>query len=275
MHNPVAILIIFFNKLSQTIECIESFIPSGQKIYILNNASEENSWRVLQSKYNSNSRIVFFNSIENIGPARGRNLLIKNTAEDWLFLVDNDITIEPENWLTVFQNYLLKKPEVKIICPRLYNVHEKSYVVHPEFIKRGNEVLLKDSNLEVNNYFPSGASIVTRSVFDNFGLFEESLFGFEDYEYAIRLLCHPDFNLEVHNINEITLRHNHQFQKKRVDKNAVKERYNKHKLEESFRLIEKKHDVKFEHNWEWWSMKQINDMTKSSFLEMIKKMIKK
>ena len=44
MNNAVAVLIIFFNKLDQTIECIESFIPSQQPIYVLNNGSDKKLW---------------------------------------------------------------------------------------------------------------------------------------------------------------------------------------------------------------------------------------
>lgn len=44
--NAVAVLVLFFNKLDQTKDCIRSFIPSGQMIYVLNNGSAEDRGRI-------------------------------------------------------------------------------------------------------------------------------------------------------------------------------------------------------------------------------------
>jgi hypothetical protein len=37
----------------------------------------------------------------------------------------------------------------------------------------------------------------------------------------------------------------------------------------------KRYDIVFDHDWEWWTKKQINDMTKNPFLQKIKQHVKK
>jgi len=276
MDKNVAILIIFFNKLSQTIECIESFLPSKQKIYILNNASEENSWRKLQLKFKNIPSVFFFNSEENLGPARGRNLLIGKTTEDWIFLVDNDIRIKQKNnWKEIFDQEISIKPEASIFCPSLFNLHENAYSKPHEFVKVENKVTMQESANVITNYFPCCGAIVRKDIFKEYGLLDEKLFAFEDYEFAIRALCSSLGQLTVYPLPQIELIHDHQFQKNAIDKKTIRERYDENKIKESMDRVMAKHDIVFDHDWEWWTKKQINDMTKNPFMKKMKGHLKK
>lgn len=272
MKNSIAIVILFFNKCSETIECIESFLPSKQKIYLLNNGSNKTLWSNIKLRYQNNEQIVFIHSDENLGPSKGRNKCIEDSKEEWLFFVDNDITIlEKYEWKDRLNDLILKYPTIEIFCPRLFNVHENEYVKHPNFLLKNNTISLIQSNNEYTNYFPSGASIIKRSIFKNYGLFAQDIFAFEDYEYAIRMLVSSKYQLKVQNIFDINLCHNHRYQKNKSDKQAVEVRYNTEKLAISFNWIQKKHSITFEHDWDWWSKKQLYDMTKKeSYFQRIK-----
>lgn len=270
----MGILILFFNKLLETNECINSYLPSEENIYILNNGSESELWHKLQRKYVAHKQVHFIHSPKNLGPAKGRNLLIENTEEEWLFFVDNDITIKsPNDWVNEFRKFTKQNPAAEIICPKLFNIHENELVHHPLFHIKDNVVSLDYKNAAVTNYFPSGASIVKRSVFDKYGLFEEDIFAFEDYEYAIRVLCKTG-ELQAYVCNNITLFHDHRYQVSRTDKEAVKKRYKEERLRNSFNFIQQKHCVIFDHDWKWWSKKQVTDMTGNPFLKKIKNGIK-
>ena len=230
----------------------------------------------MQREYAANAQVIFFHSEENLGPAKGRNKLISCTREEWLFFIDNDITIKPEKeWRSVFLRFVKENPSVQVICPALFNVHENSFCVHPKFNLNGDEVSLLYSQNSVTNYFPSGASIVKRTIFEKYGLFDDDLFAFEDYEFAVRLACISPNELQSYSLDEITLIHDHRFQKNSIDKNAVKERYNKEKLRQSFLLMTEKNGVRMNHDWEWWSKKQIDDMTKTKKGAIIKRAIRK
>lgn len=275
-NTEVAVLIIFFNKLLETLKCIESFSVSGVNIYILNNGSEECAWKRLQEKYLLKSNISLINSIENIGPSKGRNLLIESSTEEWLFFVDNDIIIkEKTEWYASFNNCVRKNKDAKIFCPKLFNVYENEFAKHSKFVLVGNEVFLEQNYAGRTNYFPSGASIINRSVFNQYGLFDEKLFAFEDYEFAIRMLIEEQNPIKVYNIDNITLIHDHKFQVSKVDRNAVKARYNELRLTDSFEWMQEKHNIKFIHDWQWWSKKQIIDMTGKTIFQRIKGKIKR
>ncbi len=274
--NNIAVLIIFFNKIDETITCINSFLPSKIKIYVLNNGSDKKNWEILKYRYRNDSNFIFIHSNDNLGPSVGRNKLIEASKEEWLFFVDNDITIEPEDtWLESFNTFLTTNLSAKIICPRLFNVHENEFAHHPKFLKKNNEIFVSNNDEAFTNYFPSGASIIHRTIFLTHGLFDEKLFGFEDYEYAIRLLVHSQQPLQVFNLSTVTLRHDHKFQVAKVDKGAVKARYDKEKLTNSFNWIEQKHQIKFDHNWQWWSNRQVENMVGKTFFVKVKNFLKK
>ena len=140
--------------------------------------------------------------------------------------------------------------------------------------EKENVVFLNYKKAAVTNYFPSGATIVKRSIFYRHGLFEEDIFAFEDYEYAIRGLCKKD-ELQAYVCNNITLFHDHRYQVSRKDKEAVKERYNEERLHNSFNFIQEKHGVIFDHDWKWWSKKQMTEMTEKTFLQKVKQLLRK
>jgi hypothetical protein len=85
--------------------------------------------------------------------------------------------------------------------------------------------------------------------------------GFEDYEYALRALLSDKGSFEVHHIETIKLIHDHQYQKKASDKKAVKQRYNEEKLTASYNRLIEKYGIAFDHDWQWWTRKQVADMT--------------
>lgn len=267
MKPSVAILIVFFNKVEQTIECIESFLPSGFPIYVLNNGSDKDQYKRLNKRYMGQDHIRMYSSEVNVGPAVARNYLIKNSKEEWLFFVDNDITISPTSWSTIFEDALYKNPVADVFLPSLWNVHDEMMATHPLFILESNTIKLIHENRRTN-YFPSGAAMVNRSVFDRHGYFDDQLFAFEDYEFGIRLLKNGEA-LNIVELHEVQLNHNHIFQKKRKDKKAVRERYNEVRLANSFQLIEKKHSIIFDHEWRWWVNNQRSKMAGKSLWKRI------
>jgi hypothetical protein len=78
----------------------------------------------------------------------------------------------------------------------------------------------------------------------------------------------------VFNINDIELIHDNKFQKGSSNKKAVKERYNQERMKKSYDYLVTKHNIKFEHNWQWWTKKQEMDMTKLKWKQKIKQVVK-
>jgi GT2 family glycosyltransferase len=277
LDNEIAILILFFNKVEETIACIESFIPSKQPIYILNNGSDADLWNRIQHKFCNQRQVTLFHSDTNLGVSKGRNYLIRKTTEPWLLIVDNDVTAKmPLELFNSFARVFSQIPKGKVFTLRVYNVHEAAYVKPIKIVKTERKVTIQTTEDVLTNCFPGTGSIINREIFKTHGLFDESLFvGLEDYEYALRCMQSPEGELSVFHIDDIELIHDHKFQKKKVDKYAVRERYNENRIMESYNHIVKKYDIEFDHDWEWWTRKQVSDMTGSNLIEVIKKGVAK
>ncbi len=265
----IAVLVLFHEKLAQTRECIDSFLPSGCNVYVLNNCSSEKSFTKLKNAFSSTESVSFFSADQNIGPAQGRNFLVSKTTEEWLFFVDNDITIEQEDtWREAVYKVIESSPEVEVIVPSLYNKHERAFAVHPRISISGRKLSLDSAPVKDLNYFPSGAALVRRNLFTTLGGFDDALFAFEDYEFAVNALMQKKV-MHIQQLKEIVLVHDHRYQKKNKDRSAVATRYDTAHLRRSFQHIESKHDVEFEHEWLFWSQKQRFDMTRKNLLRKL------
>ncbi|WP_243349654.1 glycosyltransferase family 2 protein [Parabacteroides sp. FAFU027] len=273
MDTKLAVLILFFEKTAQTIQCIKSFAHPRVKIYVLNNGSSLSNWQTLKRKTSGIENIVYLHSEINLGPAKGRNYLIGQTSEEWLFLVDNDITIHPRTkWYDLLLEYIDKNPTERIICPKLFNVYEGQYCNHPSISIENDKVKFVENTLpQSTNYFPSGATVLHRSVLEELGDFDDQIFAFEDYEFAIRALK-AKINLKVAHMSGLELVHDHKYLRRKTDQQAVLERYNNDRLRDSFKRIEDKHQIMFSHEWEGWSNRQVFEMTQ---MNLIKRQIRK
>lgn len=270
----VDILILFFNKVDQTILCINSFLASGQRIYVLNNGSDEQQLKKLKHTFQDNGNVHILDAGKNLGVSGGRNFLIRNTTAPWLLSVDNDISIQPSNWVQLFYDYIEAHPAVQIVTPRIYNVHEQLFGEQLQVRLEKKKVLVDTGVFQVTNCFPGGASIIQRRVFEHYGLFDEEMFvGFEDYEYALRAMLSDKGPLQVHALPIIELIHDHQFQKSSTDKAAVKLRYNEERLQASYNRLTEKFGVHFDHDWRWWTKNQVQVMTEPKWKIKLKQLL--
>lgn len=256
--------------------CIDSFLPSCQPIYLLNNGSGKNFWRLLQQKYDSNLQVTLFYSSTNLGVSAGRNYLLKNTSEPWVLIVDNDITAkEPAQWYRQMDNVLNEAGSFDAYSLHIFNKHEDNFVKPIKVVQNGKKITIETSEELLTNCFPGTGSVVNRNVFLTHGFFDESLFvGFEDYEYALRCMHSSQGALKVLHINQIVFIHDHQVQKSKADKEAVRMRYNENKIRESYNSIVNKYQIEFDHDWEWWTRNQVSEMNRM-FMPELKKWLKK
>lgn len=275
IKSNLAVLILFFEKAQQTIECVKSFLPSGIKIYILNNGSSECNSNAVQQFCSAYDRVTIFRSDKNLGVSEGRNFLIEKTDEELLFFVDNDIFIKTDNWLAILEAQIMKNPEAEVYIPRIFNVWENRFLPYSFMDIADNKMVfhyMKESEWDQEtrlNWFPGGASIVRRKLFERLGMYDCEMFvGFEDYELAIRgfrgqqILGVP--------LSRVTLFHDHaaSFNNK-FDKNAVAIRYKVSSHEDSIKKILLRHGVEFSNDkgWRKWVAEQRRVLSKRNFLK--------
>lgn len=275
LNNKVAVLVLFFNKLEQTKDCIRSFIPSGQMVYVLNNGSPEEHWEDLKKTFAGCENVKYYDAGKNLGATGGRNYLIKHSTEPWIFLVDNDVTVKQQKeWVILFHSFLKKQPDAKLISCNVYNVHEKAYTKQLRVVKKDRKVYIEAGTFDVTNTFSACGTIVHRSIFDTYGLFDENMFvGMEEYEYTLRTMHTPAGEIKVYQYNAIEIIHDHRFQKTTADKEAIRIRYNMQMLKAGYEHMVKKYDIEFEHDFEWWTKKQIATMTVPRWKQMLQNLM--
>lgn len=254
----IGVCILFYERVKQTIECIQSFLPSKVNIYILNNGSSSSNREKLGKFCEDYRQIKIFDSKVNLGVGRGRNYLVNKTEEEWLFFVDNDIIIKTKDWIKRFTENLTQFPDIDVFIPRLFNANEKKYIKYCS-IRIENNKAMHDLEIEngLTNVFPGGASIINRNLFNRLGLYDDDMFvGFEDFELCIRGILSNN-PVKARLINDIELIHNHQIVVNNEDRKAVLSRYNVKIIEESYNHIVKKHNIVLISSWKSWVRKQL------------------
>lgn len=119
----VSIVIVNYNGLSDTCELLECFEdPNEYHIVVVDNASIRNEGKAIKEKY---PWVCVIRSESNLGYAGACNLGIRNTKSKYIFIINNDILLDPRE-LRYLTNRLDGDPAIGIVCPKLrYNSGEK------------------------------------------------------------------------------------------------------------------------------------------------------
>lgn len=254
------ICILFHEKLDQTIECIKTFMSSGTHIYVLNNNSSSHASCELSAFCSNFSFVHRINLPLNLGVSIGRNILIQNTQEPWLFFVDNDIQIGTVDWVQNLTHHIEANPEIEVFIPRLYNIHEKRYVPHLLMSLENNDLKTQIADKPRTNLFPGGAAIVSRQLFNRLGLYDqEMMIGLEDWELGLRAIK-TGLPIKALSIKDILLVHDHRKARDEESKKAIQIRYNDQIISNSYKRFVEKHKVNWEHDYQPWLNEQLKRM---------------
>ena len=257
----IVVCVLFYEKVEQTIECLKSFAPADVPIYVLNNHSSQPSREKLEEFVRSHAGIRVIDADRNLGVGLGRNRLIEETSEGWLFFIDNDITVQTIDWKDRLANALERYPDSEVFVPRLYNIHDRGYSNSLIFSLKEGTAYFDTLTGSVSNLFPGGAAIIHRSLFKRLGLYDKKMFvGLEDFELALRgiLAGKP---CRVRHLHDIKLVHDHRPALDREDVQAVAARYDIPSIENSFQRIREKHGINVENDWKRWVAEQVAKMT--------------
>lgn len=251
----LGICILFFNKAEQTIECIESFLPSGVPIYLVNNGSNEESTKKMNNYLKFRSNVTMYNPGKNLGVGPGRNYMITRNNHEWMFFVDNDITVKSKNWLYNIERHIRHSRDIDAFIPRVWNLREGNHTMVCNLEIVDSELKVVPSSSDFTNWMMGGCSIVNKKVFVKFGLYDELIkVGFEDYEFALRGIVR-DAPPIVKNIYDIELVHDHRYSKVKIDKESTYLRYDLEMQNASAQRIWDLYKVRFS-NYEDWLKEQ-------------------
>jgi GT2 family glycosyltransferase len=262
LREDLIVCMLFFNKVEQTIESAESFVRAGIAVHLLDNGSTPEAAARLRAHFETCTLVTILDAGSNKGVSGGRNQQILQTTQSWLVFVDNDITLDSPNMVSEFAKSLNKNPESEIFVPRLFNKHDDSWSHFSDFLVDDNgNCAFVEAGPVFSNSFPGGASIVSRSVFDRIGLYDEDLFvGFEDFELAIRAwkLGRP---LLAARLDGVVFIHDHRVSALDADKSTARIRYDVQRITHSHSVIQSKHGVLLDPNFSDWLDEQVRQLT--------------
>jgi MoaA/NifB/PqqE/SkfB family radical SAM enzyme/GT2 family glycosyltransferase len=240
----LAVCILFYEKLRQTIQCINELLPSGVNIYVLNNGSSLSSRQAFSEVYSKCARIKIFDSDVNLGPGGGRNYLINHTSEEWLLFLDNDIFMKTSDWLERISRHVALNADIEVFIPKIFIVRQKKYHAHYSYRIEGNMAFPDKIVIdERTNTFPGGASFISRNIFKRLGLYDDKIFiALEDCELSLRGIISGK-PIKAKLIYDIELAHDHRPAKKKVDRVAARVRYDLTATERSYKWIAEKHGI--------------------------------
>lgn len=212
----IAFVILNYNNLTDTIECIQSIHKNKNKDYIViivDNASTDGSGQKLKQIFTEDICLL---RNKNDGYAAGNNFGIQHALQlgvDYICILNNDVVI-PENFVdTVFKS-MESNPKISIIGPVVCNYNARELVQSAgakvdlwtgrgKLLYNNMNVDKLPNNLVTCDYLSGAAFIARTDVFNQVGLlpefyflyFEETDWFFKARRQGVIMECIPDLKV--------------------------------------------------------------------------------
>jgi hypothetical protein len=201
MNQKVAVILVNWNSLQYTIDCIESLDLVTYRnfdIIVVDNGSTDGSAEKLKEKFN---HIILLQSELNLGFTGGNNLALRYAIQHeypYSMLLNNDTFVDPD-FLEVLVNFMDNHPDTGIIQPKIYFHHNRSLLWNAgsyyqswlgrTFTSGYNKISSPDSEKMKEVEWVTGCAFFTRnSILKECGLLAENLFiYFEDVDLSFRI----------------------------------------------------------------------------------------
>lgn len=195
----IGVVICNFNKVDDLDKCITSIMESIYQdidIYVVDNASVDDSLKLLNEKYSD--KVTIIANKENLGGSGGFNSGLRKALQvdyKYLMCVDNDAMLD-ENAIKNLKEFLDKHQECGMACAKVYHTSLPDIVQqygitidYEDFCVRSPyEGRLEDGTMPEYVYcdaVPACAIMVKREVVDKIGLLpEENFLYWDDTEWC-------------------------------------------------------------------------------------------
>ena len=198
-ENKVSIIIPVHNSEEFLEECIESTMNQTYpeiEIIAVDDGSTDNSLKILK-KYTNKIKII---TIKNCRVGTAFNEGIKIAKGEWIKPLDSDDVLYPngiENLVTVGINVEDKKNTM--LYGHFELIDSTSGIIAKKIQPNYNNLKILDFNVILLDHFLAwhGSSLIHRSTFEEYGLFDESIPNEVDYELWLRFCILHNCRLQL------------------------------------------------------------------------------
>ena len=193
----VSIVILTFNQLKYTRECIESIkkhTAEQYEIIFVDNGSTDGTAKWLKNIVKNNSDHTLIENKKNFGFSKGCNQGIKASTGEYILLLNNDVVVT-ENWLSGMLDCLKSAPDIGIVGPMTNSISgpqklpEVNYSSIDDLAEYARKFRKKNRNRRIPYRRVVGfCMLFRRQLIDKINLLDEK-FGsgnFEDDDFCLR-----------------------------------------------------------------------------------------
>ncbi|MDP3975499.1 MAG: glycosyltransferase family 2 protein [bacterium] len=196
----VAIIILNWNGLKDTKECLESVFKnhySNYWVYLVDNGSEKGEGEQLKNAFAGERSVTVIQNEHNLGFAEGNNVGIKAALEkgaDYIFTLNNDTVVDPH-----FLNEAVEAAETQqagIVATRMVNYYDRSKLDNTghDLLSTGDTVPRGRNLPTPNSQLPTlplgscaGGALYSVKMLKEIGLFDPEFFlNYEDSDLSLR-----------------------------------------------------------------------------------------
>lgn len=199
MKKRISIITVNYNGLTDTCALIDS-IPFDEQmeVIVVDNASQRDEGAIIMERY---PQVKVIKSTKNLGFAGGNNLGIKASTGDYLFFINNDTELHPEDWNP---EALIKRIDsserIGVVCPKIrfaWDSHPiqfagytplSSITLRNHSIGFGEEDRGQHDLAHPTPYAHGAAMMVKRDVIEKAGMMPECFFlYYEELDWSLMI----------------------------------------------------------------------------------------
>lgn len=202
MQSTIPIIILNWNGLSDTLECmkaLEKQTYTNWLAYLVDNGSSGNDAQVLQEKFGQHPKIKLVLNSENLGFTKGNNAVLRKLISSesnyhYIALLNNDTKVSP-HWLQELFNSA-QEEKAAIVSSKMINYFYPKQMDNAghrmlntgEILPVGHAEPVENHNKTVENMGAcAGAALYSVVMLRKIGIFDEYFkTGYEDAEIGVR-----------------------------------------------------------------------------------------